>query len=187
MLLVNVHKLDIILAQTIGLSTLEHKVYSIGRVLGLESQDIFILGGTQDLGQGSQVDAKRDVAVAAIRREALGAEQHRNQSNVGVVHGLKGDTGVIAIEVAVLDQVLDRVDNLVTKASMMMLDIKRRERIQRKTYTLQQTGLLETGFQHCIFAVLVVPSQTVRRRFSGRTGDEGYVSRVLIVYEEAEE
>lgn len=99
---------------------------------------------------------------------------------MGVVHGLKGDTGVIAIEVAVLDQVLDRVDNLVTKALIIMLDIKRRERIQRKTYTLQQTGLLETGFQHCIFAVLAVPSQTVGRRISVRTGDEEYVSIVLI-------
>lgn len=29
-----------------------------------------------------------------------------------VVHGLKGDAGVIAVEVAVLDQVLDGVDDL---------------------------------------------------------------------------
>lgn len=31
---------------------------------------------------------------------------------MGVVHGLKGDAGVIAIEVAVLDQILDGIDNL---------------------------------------------------------------------------
>jgi hypothetical protein len=32
---------------------------------------------------------------------------------VGVVHGLERDTGVIAIEVAVLHEVLDGVDDLV--------------------------------------------------------------------------
>ena len=31
---------------------------------------------------------------------------------MGVVHGLKGDAGVIAVEVAVLDEVLDGVDDL---------------------------------------------------------------------------
>jgi hypothetical protein len=31
---------------------------------------------------------------------------------VGVVHGLQCDTGVIAIEIAVLDKVLDRIDHL---------------------------------------------------------------------------
>ena len=31
---------------------------------------------------------------------------------MGVVHGLQGDTGVIAVKVAVLDQILYGVDNL---------------------------------------------------------------------------
>jgi hypothetical protein len=31
---------------------------------------------------------------------------------VRVIHGLEGDTGVIAVEVAVLDKVLDGVDDL---------------------------------------------------------------------------
>lgn len=31
---------------------------------------------------------------------------------MGVIHGLEGDSRVIAVEVAVLDQVLDRVNNL---------------------------------------------------------------------------
>lgn len=33
---------------------------------------------------------------------------------MGVVHGLEGDSGVIAIEVAVLDKILDGVDDLHT-------------------------------------------------------------------------
>jgi hypothetical protein len=31
---------------------------------------------------------------------------------VGVVHGLESDTGVIAVEVAVLHEVFDSIDNL---------------------------------------------------------------------------
>lgn len=31
---------------------------------------------------------------------------------MGIVHGLEGDTGVITVEVAVLDQVFDGVDDL---------------------------------------------------------------------------
>ena len=33
---------------------------------------------------------------------------------MGVVHSLEGDTGVIAIEVAVLDKVFDSIDDLET-------------------------------------------------------------------------
>lgn len=31
---------------------------------------------------------------------------------MGIVHGLQGDAGVVAVEVAVLDEVLDCVDDL---------------------------------------------------------------------------
>lgn len=111
-LLVNIHKLDIIFAQTVCLGTLEHQVDGIGGVLGLQGEDVFILGGAQDLGQGGQVDTESDVTVTAVGGEALGAEEHGNQSDVGVIHSLEGDAGVIAVEVAVLDQVLNSVDNL---------------------------------------------------------------------------
>lgn len=118
-LLVNVHKLDIILAQTVGLSALEHQVNGIGGVLRLEGENIFILGGTQNLGQGAKVDAESDVAVAAVWGEALCAEKHGDQGNMGVVHGLEGDTRVITVEVAVLNQVLDGVDDLMERVLTM--------------------------------------------------------------------
>jgi hypothetical protein len=31
---------------------------------------------------------------------------------MGVVHGLEGDSRVIAVEVAILDEILDRIDEL---------------------------------------------------------------------------
>lgn len=118
MLLVNVHKLDIVLAEAVGLGALEHQVNGIGRVLGLEGEDVFVLGGAEDLGQGEQVDAEGDVTVAAVGGEALSAEKHGDQGNVGVVHGLESDAGVIAVEVAVLDEVLDGVDDLAATVSI---------------------------------------------------------------------
>lgn len=76
MFLVDIHQLDIILAYPVGLRALEHEVNCVGGVLGLERQDVFVLGGPQNLGQRDQVDSQRDVAVAPVGGEALGAEQH---------------------------------------------------------------------------------------------------------------
>jgi hypothetical protein len=45
---------------------------------------------------------------------------------VRVVHGLEGDTGVIAVEVAVLDKVLDGVDDLVERTLGQELDRRTR-------------------------------------------------------------
>jgi hypothetical protein len=42
---------------------------------------------------------------------------------VGVVHGLERNAGVIAVEVAVLDEVLDGVDDLVWRVSRRLLEI----------------------------------------------------------------
>lgn len=110
--LVNVHQLDIVLAETVGLSALEHQVDSIGRVLRLQRENVFILGGAQDLGQRGQVDAQGNVAVAAVRREALRLQKHGHQGNMGVVHGLEGNSRVIAVEVAVLHKIFDGLNDL---------------------------------------------------------------------------
>jgi hypothetical protein len=40
---------------------------------------------------------------------------------VGVVHGLESDAGVIAVEVAVLDEVLDGVDDLAATVSILFV------------------------------------------------------------------
>lgn len=135
-LLVDVHQLDIILAYPVGLRALEHEVNRVGGVLGLERQDIFVLGGPQNFGQRDQVDSQRDVTVAAVGGEAIGAEQHGDQGNVGVVHGLEGDSGVIAVEVAVLDEVFDGVGDLAIVSIIHLLGFQsmrwsRRTRLRR--------------------------------------------------------
>lgn len=113
MLLVDVHELDVVLANPVALSALEDQVDNIGSVLRLEGQDVFVLCATEDFCEGGEVDAEGKVAVATEGREGLGLEHHGNEGDVGVVHGLERDTGVIAIEVAVLHEVLDGVDDLV--------------------------------------------------------------------------
>ena len=112
MLLINVHELDVVLADPVALSALEDQVDDIRRVLGLEGEDVFVLCATEDFCEGGEVDAEGKVAVAAERREGFGLEHHGDQGDVGVVHGLERNTGVIAVEVAVLDEVLDGVDDL---------------------------------------------------------------------------
>lgn len=112
MLLVDVHELDIILADPVHIFALEGQVDDIGGILRLQRQDVFRLARAEDLGQGSEIDAEGDVAVAAVRAESVSAQQHGHEGNVGVVHGLQGETRVIAVEVAVLDEILDSIDDL---------------------------------------------------------------------------
>lgn len=42
-LLINVHKLDVIFGHAIALRGFEHEIYDIRRVFGLEGQDVFVL------------------------------------------------------------------------------------------------------------------------------------------------
>jgi hypothetical protein len=163
MLLVNVHELDVVLAQPVALRALEHQVDNIRRILGFQCEDVIVLCAAQDLGERGEVDAERKVAIAAERREGFGLEHHGNEGDVGVVHGLERDTGVIAVEVAVLDEILDGVDDLrgisayAIGASMAHV----------QTYLLQQVCLLEACFQHCD----VVSSVFACRRMVTRTLD----------------
>jgi hypothetical protein len=112
MLLVDVHELDVVLADPVVGCVLEDQVDDVRRVLCLERQDIVALCSAQHLCERAEVDAKGDVAVASEGREGLGSQQHGDEGDVGVVHGLQGDAGVIAVEVAILDEILDCIDNL---------------------------------------------------------------------------
>jgi hypothetical protein len=44
MLLINVHKLDIVFAQPIALAAFEDEVEAVGSILGFEGEDVLILG-----------------------------------------------------------------------------------------------------------------------------------------------
>jgi hypothetical protein len=76
MLLVNIHKLQVILAQSITLAALKHQIKNIRRVLSLDGQDIFILGGAENFCKGGEVDTKSYVAVASVGGETLCLEHH---------------------------------------------------------------------------------------------------------------
>jgi hypothetical protein len=112
MLLVNIHELQVILADPILLDTLKHQVDDIRGIFGLEGKNIVGLGSAEDFGERVEIDAQRNVAITAEGREGLGPERHGHESNVRVVHGLQGDSRVIAVEVAVLDKTADSVDDL---------------------------------------------------------------------------
>jgi hypothetical protein len=118
MLLINVHELDVVLAHPVRLWVLELQVHNIRRILRLECEDVLILSSSQDFREGGEVDAESDVAIAAEGREGLRLQHHRDEGDVGVVHRLQRDTGVIAVEVAVLNEVFDRVDDLRVQRSV---------------------------------------------------------------------
>lgn len=65
MLLVNVHKLDVVLAQPVAFCALEDQVDNIRCVLSLESEDVLVLRATENFCEGGKVDAEGEVTVAA--------------------------------------------------------------------------------------------------------------------------
>lgn len=112
MLLVDVHQLDVILADAISCVVLEHQVDNIRRIFSLDCEDVLILGGTKNLGKRSEVDTEGNVAITTERGEGFRAKKHGDEGNVGVVHGLESDARVIAVKVTILDKVLDCVHDL---------------------------------------------------------------------------
>ncbi len=112
MLLINIHKLQVILAQPIALAALENQVQNIWCILSLDCQNILVLGGTQDFCEGSEVDTESNVTVASVGGEGLCFEHHGDERDVRVVHSLESDAGVIAVEVAILNEVLDCIYHL---------------------------------------------------------------------------
>jgi hypothetical protein len=112
MLLIDVHKLQVILAQPVVFAALEDQVQHIRSILSLDCQDILVLRGTQYFGERCEIHAKGNVAVATVWGEGLCLEHHGDERDVRVVHSLESDTGVIAVEVAILDKILDRIDDL---------------------------------------------------------------------------
>ena len=116
--LVNVHELEVVLGDSVIFRTLKDEIQHVGRILGLERQDVLVLRRAQHLGQRRQVDAERDVAITPKGREPLGLKHHRHQRDVAIVHGLQRDAAVIAVEVAVLHEVLDRINDLHTRSGL---------------------------------------------------------------------
>ena len=119
MLLIDVHELDIIFAEPITLAAFKNQVDGIRMVIGFQCQDVFVLCTSEDFHQGAEINAKSNVAVTSKRGEGFCFEHHRYQSDVGVVHGLQRDAGVIAVEVAVLDEVLNGIYHLARMVSQI--------------------------------------------------------------------
>ena len=112
MLLIDIHQLDVIFAESIVVGALEHEIHNIRCVLSLDRQNVFVLSASQNLGKGVEVDAQSNVTVATKGRERLGFKHHRYEGDVGVVHGLQSDAGIIAVEITILDKIFDCIDNL---------------------------------------------------------------------------
>jgi hypothetical protein len=119
-LLINVHQLDVILAEAIRFRIFEGEVDHIRRIFRFESENIFVLSSSKNFRKGGEVDAKRNVAVTAEWGEGFGLEHHGDEGDVGVVHCLERDAGVIAVEVAVLDEIFDGIDDLIANIRIVL-------------------------------------------------------------------
>ena len=107
MFLVDVHEFDVVFTNPILIWALKDEIDHIRGIFSLQCENICRLGGSQDFHEGRKVDSESNVAVAAEWRKCFGLQHHGYECDVRVVHGLEGDTRVIAIKVAVLDKILN--------------------------------------------------------------------------------
>ena len=100
------------------LSSLKHHGESVGIVFGLEGDHVVIVQHLEDLGQVGSVDSELVGAIASEVIKGSIGKTYSNKRDVGRVHGLDGDFLGTAVEVAVSDKILDRVNDLLHDLSI---------------------------------------------------------------------
>lgn len=74
------------------------------------------VGGRHRAAEHAALPAPRrthaDVAIAAVVLEAVCPQRERHQADMAGVHRLQAEAAVVAVEVGILDQVLDRLHHL---------------------------------------------------------------------------
>ena len=88
-LAVDVHEFELEVRVSRLLGRLEHELNLIAVVLGLERDDVVVAAALEDLGHAAQVDAQGNVAVRAVKLEALGAKEKGNERHVRGIHGCR--------------------------------------------------------------------------------------------------
>lgn len=89
MFLIEVHQLHLIVRHLLLVLRLEHERDSVGIVLRFDRHCVSVIGALEDFRHVRQVHSHRQVAVAAVFIEAVGAQVQRDEGDMRVVHGLK--------------------------------------------------------------------------------------------------
>ncbi|KAI3419455.1 uncharacterized protein J3R85_013140 [Psidium guajava] len=97
---------------------LEHESDGVAAAVGLERDDVVVASTPEHPGRVAEVDARGDVAVAAVVVEALWAEEEGDEGHVAGVHGLEREPGRGAVEVGLVDEFLDRFEDLLQETPL---------------------------------------------------------------------
>jgi len=125
LLAVNVHEFELKVGNAILPGTLEHQRQGVPVVLGLQGDDIVIPCALENLPHVRGIEPQADGSVTPEVVEAAGTQTNGHEGDVGVVHGLDGHLVVGAVDVGLLDEVFQRLNEL-----------------------LEYFSLGETGFKH---------------------------------------
>ena len=90
----------------------EHESDSITTIIGLNGNNVVISRALEHLGHVVEVHPHGQVTVTAVVLEALRSEKKSHECQVAGIHGLERESGSGAVEVGVIDEVLDRFQNL---------------------------------------------------------------------------
>lgn len=92
--------------------TIEHEGNGVTTVIGFDGDDVIISGALEHLGHVSEIHPHGEVHVAHVVLEAFGSKQERHQRHMAGIDVLEREAGAGAVEVGIVDQILDRFENL---------------------------------------------------------------------------
>ena len=101
--------------------TLEEECNSVCIVLSLDGHAVVVGYTLEDLCDGGNVDTKSDVSVAYVVLKAISTEEEGDKGSVVLIHRLKLDASACAVEVGLVDQVLDGINDLLEEGSVSKL------------------------------------------------------------------
>lgn len=96
----------------------EHEGDGVGGVIGFDSDDVVVASAFEHLGHVVEVHAQGEVPVTAIVLEPFRSKENGHQSHMAGVHCLEREAGSGAVEVGIVDEVLDRFQNLLQKTPL---------------------------------------------------------------------
>lgn len=107
--------------------TLEHERQRISSIFRLEGDHVVISGALENFGQVTRVESEGERSVTSEVIESFGLEGNSHERNVRTVHGLDGELVFAAINVGILNQILDGLNDLLEHLSLYQTRFKHDE------------------------------------------------------------
>lgn len=98
--------------------TFKHESDSVASIISFNGNNIIISSALQHLGHIVEIHSHGEVPITAIMLKAFGSEEESDERHVAGIHGLKGEATGGAVEVGIVDELLDGLQDLLEEGAL---------------------------------------------------------------------